>query len=145
LVETVCRKFQDQAAARQLGFRWQVPSGAEVVSDSVLLGSVLTNLVDNAVEYTPRGGTVTVAVQLDNHRFKASVVNTVEHFDARDLNRLFDRFWRKDAARSGNGHIGLGLSLARDFARALGGELTAHLIAPDQLEMRLVAGRPSPG
>jgi signal transduction histidine kinase len=89
------------------------------------------------VAYTPRGGTVEVESNADNGRFILRVVNTVEHLDGRDLPRLFDRFWRKDPARAADGHTGLGLSLARVFARALGCELTAAFVEPSRLALTL--------
>jgi two-component system sensor histidine kinase QseC len=144
-VEDVCRRFQRQAGARELAFHWRAPADAEITSDPVLLRSILTNLVDNAVEYTPRGGAVDVEATLNHGRFTVRIVNTVENLEERDLSRLFDRFWRKDTARTNDGHTGLGLSLARTFAHALGCELTATFAGPGRLAVILAeAERESP-
>lgn len=138
LVGDVCQGLQAQASARHVELTWHAPQDREIVSDPALLRSILANVVGNAVEYTPPGGKVSVDVHLDDHRFETRVTNTVEDFRPEDVQRLFDRFWRKDSARAGNGHIGLGLSIAQTLARALGGELTARLVAPDRLELKLV-------
>ena len=53
--------------------------------------------------------------------FTLRVTNIPENLSPADLPHLFDRFWRKDAARTMDGHLGLGLALSRSFARALGG------------------------
>lgn len=137
LVEDVCRRLQRQAGARELAFHWRAPADAEITSDPVLLRSILTNLVDNAVEYTPRGGAVDLEASVNHGRFKVCVVNTVENLEERDLPRLFDRFWRKDTARTNDGHMGLGLPLARTFARAIGCNLTATFASPGQLVLAL--------
>lgn len=144
LVEAVCRKFRDKAAARQLSFQWRVPPDAAMVSDPVLLRSILTNLVDNAVEYTPRGGSVDVEAGADNGRFCLRVLNHTQNLDDRDLPRLFDRFWRKDTARTTDGHTGLGLSLAHTFACALGCDLTATFAGPARLALTLEQRPPTP-
>jgi signal transduction histidine kinase len=138
LIEDVCRKFKARAAGRQLTFQWQAAAQTEITSDPVLLRSILTNLVDNAVEYTPRGGSVEVEASMDHGCFTLRVINTVENLEAHDLPYLFDRFWRKDTARSNDGHTGLGLSLARTLAHTIGCELTARFIAPKRLAMTLM-------
>jgi len=65
------------------------------------------------------------------------VANPVDRLAAEDLPCLFDRFWRKDAARSGTTHAGLGLSLSRAFAIRLGYALAASLDAAQGLTMSL--------
>jgi two-component system sensor histidine kinase QseC len=127
MIENVWKPFLQKAAEKKLHFSFGASNGAEVQTDPVLLRSILTNLVDNAVEYTPAGGTVRIESKVEHGDFTVTVGNTVEQFTPDDLSRLFDRFWRKDAARSSSDHSGLGLSLARAFASAMGGDLTAAL------------------
>jgi signal transduction histidine kinase len=69
--------------------------------------------------YTPRGGTVDVEASTDDGGFTLRVFNTVENLDERDLPHLFERFWRKDPARSTPEHCGLGLAVSKAFARQL--------------------------
>jgi two-component system sensor histidine kinase QseC len=137
LVQGVCEHFQADAAARQLVLNWRVPPAAAADTDPALLRSILSNLVNNAVEYAPCGGTVDVEAGVDDGNFTLCVINTAENLNEHDLPHLFDRFWRKDAARSPNGHTGLGLSLARVFAQALGCELTASFAGPARLALTL--------
>ena len=137
LVEDVCKNFRAQAATRQLAFHCRVPGDATAQTDPVLLRSILVNLVDNAVEYTPGGGRIEVETGATHGRCTLRVTNTVRDFDERDLPLLFQPFWRKDAARATDGHTGLGLALARTFARVLGCELTATLAEPARLTLTL--------
>jgi signal transduction histidine kinase len=86
---------------------------------------MLSNLLDNAIKYTPSGGTVSVSLREDDER---DVVITIKDtgigISPIDLPRIFERFYRCDQSRSKPG-IGLGLSLARAIARAHGGDITA--------------------
>jgi two-component system sensor histidine kinase QseC len=127
LLAAVCHPLQEKAAARQLAIEVNAPASLEIHSDPVLLRSIVTNLVDNAVEYAPAHGTVRIESDAQNGGFLLRVTNPVEHLSAEDVPHLFDRFWRKDAARSHAEHSGLGLSLARAYAASLGYRLTAAL------------------
>lgn len=127
LAASVWKTFADRATGKQLRYSCNVPEDAEIETDPVLLRSILINLTDNAVEYTPRGGMVRVDIRLETDRFTLRVANTFEHLAPEDVTKLFDRFWRKDTARSDNEHSGLGLCLSRSFAQALGYELTAAI------------------
>jgi signal transduction histidine kinase len=137
LAESLCQPFSGKVAEKQLKLIRNLPDDAEIESDPVLLRSILTNLVDNAVEYTPPGGKICIDAGIGSGYFTVRVVNTTQQIDRSDLTRFFDRFWRKDANRSGNQHSGLGLSLALAFAQALDYELTAALDGQSRLVMTL--------
>ncbi|MDQ3639234.1 MAG: sensor histidine kinase, partial [Actinomycetota bacterium] len=89
---------------------------------------ILAALLDNAIRYTPKGGDVTVrARQLDDDRAEASVEDTGPGIPTERLPRIFDRFYRAEAARTrAGGGSGLGLSIARALANAQDGDLTAE-------------------
>jgi two-component system sensor histidine kinase QseC len=140
LVENVWRTFAKRAVSKRLKVVREVPENAEFETDPVLARSILTNLVDNAIEYTPVGGMVRVEGEVGTRQIKLRVSNAVENLTSEDLPKLFDRFWRKDLARSGNEHSGLGLPLARAFARALGGELAASLDGQSRLTLTFSSG-----
>jgi signal transduction histidine kinase len=135
LVEKVWRTFAKRAASKQLKVVRDVAEKAEFETDPVLACSILANLVDNAIEYTPAGGLVRIEGEVGTRQINLRVSNTVENLTADDLPKLFDRFWRKDLARAGSEHSGLGLPLARAFARALGGELAASLDGQSSLTL----------
>ncbi|MEI7911334.1 MAG: ATP-binding protein [Verrucomicrobiota bacterium] len=137
LVREVCDRFKPNAAARQLTFNCRADPAAQVDTDPGLLRSILTNLVENAVDYAPRGSVVDVDACVHDQRLSVCVANPVENLTASDLPHLFERFWRKDAARSADGHTGLGLALARVFAQSLGCQLSAHLATPTRLAVTL--------
>ena len=103
---------------------------AEVFCDAEAVHQILTNLLDNAIKYTPDGGTVTVgARQLGapadtSGRIEFFVRDTGPGIPAGDLPRLFERFYRVDKARSrALGGTGLGLAIVKHLARSQNGEV----------------------
>ncbi len=124
-VAATWQPFAARAAARGLRLQLAVAPGA-TAADPVLLRSILANLFDNAVDYTPAGGEITV---VSDAAGGLRLANPAGDLTAEDAARLFDRFWRKEAARTGGEHAGLGLSLARSFAAAMGWRLSAAIEA----------------
>ncbi|ROO62756.1 two-component system sensor histidine kinase BaeS [Micromonospora sp. Llam0] len=117
---------QGAATAAGVALRLAVHGDPEVTVDPVRLRQLVGNLVGNAVRHTPAGGSVTVdcAVRGDGW-LTVEVVDTGVGIAADDLPKLFDRFWRADASRSrATGGSGLGLPIARQLARAHGGDIT---------------------
>jgi two-component system, OmpR family, phosphate regulon sensor histidine kinase PhoR len=95
-----------------------------VRADGAQLGEVLQNLLDNAVQYTPSGGEIEVQAQANGSDVTFTVADTGIGIPESDLERIFERFYRVDAARSREaGGTGLGLSIARHIVDAHGGRI----------------------
>ncbi|PHV08918.1 two-component sensor histidine kinase [Janthinobacterium sp. BJB412] len=104
--------------------RLDLPKNIHVGGDAELLGQVLHNLVSNAVKYGLAGGWIGLAARLDGGCWHIDVANASAGIAAEHRERLFDRFYRADHAHNRRiAGVGLGLSLARDIARAHGGAL----------------------
>jgi two-component system, OmpR family, phosphate regulon sensor histidine kinase PhoR len=85
------------------------------------------NLLDNAVRYTPEGGSLTVIVSRDGWEAVISVTDTGEGIPTRDTERVFERFYRVDSARSrATGGTGLGLSIVKHVAESHGGSVSVE-------------------
>jgi two-component system, OmpR family, phosphate regulon sensor histidine kinase PhoR len=85
------------------------------------------NLLDNAVRYTPEGGSLTVIVSRDGREAAISVTDTGEGIPTRDAERVFERFYRVDSARSrATGGTGLGLSIVKHVAESHGGSVSVE-------------------
>jgi len=95
---------------------------ASVSADRDYLVQLLFILVDNAIKYTPPGGSVTITSRVENGTVLISVRDTGVGIAPRDQARVFDRFYRSDPSRHGEG-TGLGLSIARWIAQELGGTI----------------------
>ncbi len=99
------------------------PRGVPVQGDRSRFQRVVANLLDNAISYTPAGGTVAVSVVAGPAHAEVEIADTGMGIAANDLPRIFERFYRGDKSRSTPGS-GLGLSLALAIIRAHGGEIT---------------------
>src|SRR5918998_190726 len=120
-------RFLTRAAAEGVRLEVEVPDQLPVRGDPGSTSQILGVLLDNAIRYTPKGGDITVrACLLDDDRAEASVEDTGPGIAQEHLPRIFDRFYRAEAARSrAGGGTGLGLSIARALASAQDGDLTA--------------------
>ncbi|MCM8900521.1 cell wall metabolism sensor histidine kinase WalK [Caldicoprobacter algeriensis] len=95
-----------------------------VSGDAVKLRQVVSNIVDNAIKYTPEGGRVTVEVYKGVENAVVKVSDTGIGIPAKDLPHIFDRFFRVDKARSrATGGTGLGLSIAQKIVLQHGGDI----------------------
>lgn len=146
LVREACELFEPTAEDKGVTLSYDVPNKSRLVGDNRMIQRMLSNLLDNAIKYTPSGGTVSVSLSENDAR---DVVITFKDtgigISPSDLPRIFERFYRCDQSRSQPG-IGLGLSLARAIARAHGGdiEVTSHLNQGSNFTITLPTPNPSP-
>lgn len=97
-----------------------------VVGEEAQLTRLFSNLLENAIQYTPPGGTVTLILGKQNRFALVSVKDTGIGIEREQLPFIFDRFWRADKARSRReGGTGLGLAIAQAIAQRHGGKITA--------------------
>lgn len=126
LARDACDLFQPTAEDSGVTLGCETPKTCAIAGDMRMIQRMLTNLVDNAIKYTPDGGHVTVSVRGDSGgAVVLSVSDTGSGIPEQDLARIFERFYRGDLSRSEPG-TGLGLSLARAIARAHGGDITVE-------------------
>jgi heavy metal sensor kinase len=99
---------------------------ANCLGDSERIGQVVTNLLTNAVNYNRSGGEVRVGIRLDNGNAVLTVSDNGPGIPPEHLPKIFDRFYRADAARtSSQGRTGLGLAISKAIVEAHGGNITA--------------------
>jgi two-component system phosphate regulon sensor histidine kinase PhoR len=97
----------------------------KVLADKTRLGQVLVNLIHNAIKFTPEGGKVTLSASQDQDMIHFSVSDTGIGIPAEDLDRIFERFYKTDPARTGAG-TGLGLAIARHLVESHDGRIWAE-------------------
>ena len=124
LVDDVMSTLAMAATERMVSLRNLVPTDVQVTADPHRLVQMLTNLIDNAIKFNREGGTVTIE-HARNGCDRISVTDTGEGISPQHLDRLFERFYRVDRARSRDlGGTGLGLAIVKHLAKAHGGEVT---------------------
>jgi signal transduction histidine kinase len=110
--------------ARDNGLGFTVTSEAElpdIMADRARLLQVFSNLVGNAVKFTPRGGHVTISAAAAGDKVKFAVIDTGPGIAAEQLSRVFNRFWQ--ASPTDKRGLGLGLTIAKSIVDAHGGEI----------------------
>jgi len=124
---TVLARMRQVARRKDITLVWKRFGKAAqytVRGDETQLTSMFTNLVDNAIKYTPPGGRVEVTGGMDEREIIVSVSDTGIGIPEGKLNRIFERFYRVDKARSkATGGTGLGLSIVRHVAENHGGRV----------------------
>jgi two-component system, OmpR family, sensor histidine kinase SenX3 len=114
----------------------------QVLCDVAQLVSALGNLVENAVKYSEDGGAVAISTTVEPEQITFAVSDEGVGIPSRDLNRVFERFYRVDTARSRiTGGTGLGLAIVRHVAENHGGEVSVDSIEGKGSTFRLVVPR----
>jgi two-component system sensor histidine kinase BaeS len=125
LVEKVVAKHGAAAAQKQVevGLKLAGPL-PKIQADPDRLTQVLDNLLENAIRHAPRAGRVSVTARASGDRVRFEVQDSGSGIAPEDLSRVFERFYRSDAARSrDSGGSGLGLAIAKSIVEAHGGEI----------------------
>lgn len=124
LVETCWKPCGAVAGERGIHLQIDLTPDGSVRGSADLWSLLVRNLLSNAAVYAPEGTTVFVS---RNNDALLQIANQAPDLRQEDIDRMFDRFWRADRVRSGDEHSGLGLSIARACAKAMGLSLTASL------------------
>ncbi|MBA3296172.1 MAG: GAF domain-containing sensor histidine kinase [Acidobacteria bacterium] len=127
LISDLVQAFAMAAEGKGIVLRMDVPDrGARVMGDVRLLERVLENLLDNAIRFTPRGGTVSVGCERGGDRVLVRVSDTGPGIASEDRHRIFDRFYRgRQPVDASFNTAGIGLSIAQRIVALHGGELWA--------------------
>jgi two-component system heavy metal sensor histidine kinase CusS len=120
-LEHIREYFEMLAEDKGIRFGLGDVAGLQVHADPVLLRRAVNNLVSNAIAHTPRGGAVNLGAASDGQWVTLSVENSGDGIAPEHLERVFERYYRADAARGAGSSVGLGLSIVRAIMRLHGG------------------------
>lgn len=112
--------------AEEKGVTLTIAGDQTLQADALLLGRALSNLVDNALRYTPEGGVITLEARAQGSNILLSVSDSGAGIDAAHLAHIFERFYRADSARSDRESSGLGLALVKSIAEMHDGRVKAE-------------------
>jgi len=126
LLRAIDEKFSLQAQKADITLHLNVPENVPALfADGDRLAQVFTNLVDNALKFTPADGKVTLSARIDGAWIEFEVADSGVGVSREALPRLFDRFYQADPSRAGgeNHGAGLGLAIAQEIVQAHGGKI----------------------
>jgi signal transduction histidine kinase len=125
LISDTLEQFSAQAVGQGITLEGSAAAGSDpVLMDIQRIGRVLSNLVSNAIRYTPPGGTVSISSQRQENFLLVTIQDSGEGIRAEDLPHVFEQFYRGEKSRSRNtGGAGLGLAIARGIVEAHAGKI----------------------
>jgi len=123
MIKEACDLFAPLAEDKNIEFSQNIKEEISVIADMKMVQRAFSNLLDNAIKYTPENGKISVLVTLKDHVAMIKITDTgigiaPEHFE-----KIFERFYRAESSRTSAG-TGLGLSLARTIVRQHKGDIT---------------------
>jgi len=132
VVSEAAASFLAPAQMQKKDFKTDIPPMLSLRGNEKAICQLVNILLDNALKYSPEGGSIQLSVQCGGKQLRLSVFNTTrEKVEKEQLSLLFDRFYRADAARdSRTGGYGIGLSVAKAIVTAHGGKIQAS--APEE-------------
>jgi signal transduction histidine kinase len=138
LLEQAYQSFSEEARRRGIEYECSLGANPVIATDGDRLLQIVSNLLDNAFAWTPDGGRVGLALAADNGTIAVSVSDSGPGIGPNERDRIFRPFW----SRQGDG-TGLGLPIARQLARAMGGDLAlqSEIGRGSRFELRLPAVR----
>jgi two-component system phosphate regulon sensor histidine kinase PhoR len=126
LADGIIADFEPLVTGKRLQVRTSIPSDTRsIVADPAKLHDVLRNLIENAVNYTPSEGAITVGAVVEGGRYILTIGDTGPGLPEQDLVRVFERFYRVDKSRARPGGTGLGLAIVKHLVQVMGGTVTA--------------------
>src|SRR5205814_238594 len=108
MLRDACEVHRDVAASQDVQIKLDIPEGnGNVVFDRGRLLQVLSNLLSNALKFTPAGGRIIVGAERSDRRLRLFLSDTGVGIPEEDLPHIFDRYWHKDRAKGGGTGLGL--------------------------------------
>lgn len=126
LVEMSLDRFMSQAERKKLAVARNIPTKLRVLCDRDLVIRVVTNLVHNAIKWTPEGGSITITAAPSGEEVVVSVLDSGPGIPSDHVERIFERFYQVDPSRSGREGTGLGLAICKHIVEAHGGHIWAE-------------------
>jgi signal transduction histidine kinase len=128
IIKEACELFRPIAGSKQVLLSTNLPQSLIVVSDHSKLQRIVTNLLENAIKYTPENKMVTITAVRRDDQIKVDFKDMGIGISEKDLPYIFDRFYRCDQSRPNDG-VGLGLSLVKAYIESLNGSIDVESVS----------------
>ncbi len=135
LLEELLERFQPALQQKRITLTKDLAPAPALTGDREALATAISNVLDNAADYTPEGGALTVKITQEEDAVSIDITNTSEALSQADLTRIFEPFYRAEGSRAGGS--GLGLAITRKILEKHGGSVEAGN-AQDGLMIRMV-------
>lgn len=127
LAEETAERFEEAFRMKEISVRKEIQTSVMIKANGEYVDQMLSVLLDNALKYTNKKGSVLIQLEKNERRVKLEISNTCEQLPVVPPEQLFERFYRGDEARTQKtGGYGIGLSVAKAIAEACRGTLTAE-------------------
>ena len=125
IIKSYLSETEDLIVGKDLQIYLDVPPSALITGNKMLMEKVFSNLIGNAIKYSPQGASIRISVHMEHEQIKFSVENTGAHIPEDSIPKLFDAFYRVEQSRSRKtGGSGLGLYIVREILHLHGSECT---------------------
>lgn len=120
----ILRSFELNLAKKRIRVQTELDEKSHAIADRDKITQVIENLIKNALQYTPEGGTICIRVQESNGKITFGIENNGPGIDHNDLPLIFERFYRGEKSRSKDyGGTGIGLTIVKELVEAHGGKV----------------------
>ncbi|MDE5698711.1 MAG: HAMP domain-containing histidine kinase [Lachnospiraceae bacterium] len=125
IIKSYLSEIEDLIAEKDLQIHLDVPPSALITGNKMLMEKVFSNLIGNAIKYSPQGATIRIFVYMEHKQMEFFVENTGAHIPEDSIHKLFDAFYRVEQSRSRKtGGSGLGLYIVQEILHQHGSECT---------------------
>ncbi len=132
IIEKSYDMFKDVASQQHIHFKLDSTNPALVLGEAKQIQQVVNNLIDNAIKFTPEGGTIVVELYKEASKIVLNVSDTGVGISKEDQSKVFDRFFQADRSHTKNaealGGNGLGLSICKAIVESMGGTISVTSI-----------------
>lgn len=126
VVSETAQSFQAPAKTQNKNFSAEIEPTLSFCGNEKAIRQLVSILLDNALKYSPDGGNISISLKKQNKSISLKVFNTAQNVDTKNLDRLFDRFYRGDKSRSSETRgYGIGLSVAKAIVTSHKGKIAA--------------------
>jgi two-component system, OmpR family, sensor histidine kinase ChvG len=139
LLHRLLHAHADAIADRQLALDGHIPSGVTIYANEEMIETVLENVLDNAVSFSPQGGSIEVRLERHGDRSaEVTIADTGPGVPSDNIGRIFERYFSRRPGMEGQAsHFGIGLWIARRNVEAIGGAIRAENRLPHGLLVRI--------